>query len=75
MNAEKESDLFNEAFTDPYLYIYKSKHNYCIIHYCSKNPFQIKTIESSENLDDIIKNGIEYSKKMCVPFVKDKFYK
>jgi hypothetical protein len=74
MNAEKESDLFNEAFTDPYLYIYKSKHNYCIVHYCSKNPFKIKTIESSDCLDEIIKNGIDHSKKIGILFIKNIIY-
>ena len=74
MNTGKESDLFNEAFTDPFLYIYKSQFNYCIIHYLSKSPFQIKTLESSENLDELIKSGTNHSKRMCVLFVKDIIY-
>ena len=74
MNTEKESKLFNEAFTDPFLYIYKSKFNYCIIHYLSKYPFQIRTLESSENLDELIKSGMNHSKRMCVLFVKGTIY-
>jgi hypothetical protein len=74
MNIGNESDLFNEAFTDPFLYIYKSKFNYCIIHYLSKSPFQIKTIESSENLDEIIQKITGHAKRMCVPFIKNTVY-
>jgi hypothetical protein len=74
MNTEKESDLFNEAFTDPFLYIYKSKFNYCIVHFVSKSPFSIKTLESSENLDELIKSGINHSKRMCILFVKGTIY-
>ena len=74
MNTEKESKLFNEAFTDPFLYIYKAKFSYCIVHYISKSPFQIRTLESSENLDEIIKSGMNHSKRMCVLFVKGTIY-
>jgi len=74
MNTRKESDLFNEAFTDPFLYIYKAKFSYCIVHYISKSPFQIRTLESSENLDELIKSGINHSKRMYVLFVKGTIY-
>ena len=74
MKTEKESELFNEAFTDPFLYIYKSKFNYCIVHYLSKSPFQIKTLESSENLNETLKLAKNHSNRMCVPFVKDIIY-
>ena len=74
MNTEKESDLFNEAFTDPFLYIYKSNFNYCIVHFVSKSPFLIKTLESSENLDEIIQLMADRGKRMCVPFVKNTIY-
>ena len=74
MNTENESDLFNEAFTDPFLYIYKSKFNYCIVHFVSKSPFLIKTIESSENLDEIIQRIADHAKRMCVPFIKNTIY-
>ena len=74
MNTEKESKLFNEAFTDPFLYIYKAKFSYCIVHYISKSPFQIRTLESSENLDELIKSGMNHSKRMCVLFVKETIY-
>jgi hypothetical protein len=74
MNIGNESDLFNEAFTDPFLYIYKSNFNYCIIHFISKSPFQIRTLESSENLDEIIKLIADRGKRMCVPFVKNTVY-
>ena len=74
MNTEKESDLFNEAFTDPFLYIYKSKFNYCIVHFVSKSPFQIRTIESSENLDEIIQLMAGRAKRIGIPFVKNTVY-
>lgn len=74
MNIGKESNLFNEAFTDSFLYIYKSKFSYCIVYYISKSPFQIRTLESSENLDELIKSGINHSKRMCVPFIKNTIY-
>ena len=74
MNTEKESDLFNEAFTDPFLYIYKSKFSYCIIHFISKSPFQIKTLESSENLDEIIQRMAGHAKRIGIPFVKNTVY-
>ena len=74
MNTEKESDLFNEAFTDPFLYIYKSNFNYCIVHFVSKSPFLIKTLESSDNLDEIIQRIAGHAKRMCVPFVKNNIY-
>jgi len=74
MNIGNESDLFNEAFTDPFLYIYKAKFSYCIVHYISKSPFQIRTLESSENLDELIKSGINHSKRMCVLFIKGTIY-
>ena len=74
MNTEKESDLFNEAFTDPFLYIYKSNFNYCIVHFVSKSPFLIKTLESSENLDEIIQLMSDHGKRMGVPFVKNTIY-
>ena len=74
MNTEKESDLFNEAFTDPFLYIYKSKFSYCIIHFISKSPFQIKTLESSENLDEIIQLMAGRAKRIGIPFVKNTVY-
>ena len=74
MNTEKESDLFNEAFTDPFLYIYKSKFSYCIIHFISKSPFQIKTLESSENLDEIIQLMAGRAKRIGIPFVKNTGY-
>jgi hypothetical protein len=74
MNTEKESDLFNEAFTDQFLYIYKSNFNYCIVHFVSKSPFLIKTLESSENLDEIIKLMADRGKRMCVPFIKNTVY-
>ena len=74
MNTENESDLFNEAFTDPFLYIYKSKFSYCIVHFISKSPFQIKTLESSVNLDEIIQLMAGHAKMMCVSFVKNTVY-
>ena len=74
MNIGKESNLFNEAFTDPFLYIYKAKFSYCIVHYISKSPFQIRTLESSENLDELIKLIVGHAKRMCVPFVKNTIY-
>lgn len=74
MNTEKESDLFNEAFTDPFLYIYKSNFNYCIVHFVSKSPFLIKTLESSDNFDEIIQRIADHAKRMCVPFVKNNIY-
>ena len=74
MNTEKESKLFNEAFTDPFLYIYKAKFSYCIVHYISKSQFQIRTLESSENLDEIIKLIVNHGKRMCVPFIKNTIY-
>jgi len=74
MNTEKESDLFNEAFTDPFLYIYKSKFNYCIVHFVSKSPFLIKTLESSDNLGKILQLIADHAKRMCVPFVKNTIY-
>jgi len=74
MNTRKESDLFNEAFTDSFLYIYKSKFSYCIINYISKSPFQIRTLESSENLDELIKLIVGHAKRMCVPFIKNTIY-
>lgn len=74
MNIGNESDLFNEAFTDPFLYIYKSKFNFCIVYFVSKSPFQIKTLESSDNLDELIKSIVIHSKKMCVPFIKGTIY-
>ena len=74
MNIGKESNLFNEAFTDPFLYIYKAKFSYCIVHYISKSPFQIRTLESSENLDEIIKLIVNHGKRMCVPFIKNTIY-
>jgi hypothetical protein len=74
MNTEKESDLFNEAFTDPFLYIYKAKFSYCIVHFVSKSPFLIKTLESSDNLDEIIKLMAGHGKRMCVPFIKNTIY-
>jgi hypothetical protein len=74
MNTEKESDLFNQAFTDPFLYICRFKFNYCIVHFVSKFPFQIRTLESSEHLDEIIQLITGCAKRMCVPFVKDTIY-
>jgi len=74
MNTEKESDLFNEAFTDPFLYIYKSKFNYCIVHFVSKSPFLIKTLESSDNLGKILQLISDHAKRMCVPFIKNTIY-
>jgi hypothetical protein len=74
MNTEKESNLFNEAFTDPFLYIYKSKFNYCIVHFVSKSPFLIKTLESSDNLGKILQLISDHGKRMCVPFVKNTIY-
>ncbi len=74
MKTNKESDLFNEAFTDPFIYIYKSKFNYCIVHFISKSPFQIRTLESSNNLEKIIQVITIHSKRMCVPFIKDIIY-
>jgi hypothetical protein len=74
MQAEKESDLFNQAFTDPFLYICKSGLNYCIVHFVSKSPFQIRTLESSENLDEIIQLITGHAKRLCVPFAKCTIY-
>ncbi len=74
MNTEKESDLFNEAFTDPFLYIYKSQFNYCIVHFVSKSPFLIKTLESSDNLGKILQLIADHGKRMGVPFVKNTIY-
>ena len=74
MNTEKESDLFNEAFADPFLYIYKSKFSYCIVHFISKSPFQIRTLESSENLDEIIQLMAGHAKRIGIPFVKNTVY-
>jgi hypothetical protein len=74
MNTEKESDLFNEAFTDPFLYIYKSQFNYCIVHFVSKSPFLIKTLESSDNLGKILQLIADHGKRMGVPFVKNTVY-
>lgn len=74
MNTEKESDLFNEAFTDPFLYIYKSQFNYCIVHFVSKSPFLIRTLESSDNLGKILQLIADHGKRMGVPFVKNTVY-
>jgi len=74
MNTEKESKLFNDVFAGPFLYVYKSQFEYYLVHYLSKHPFQIKTLKSFENLDEIINYGIDHSMQMCIPFVKDIIY-
>lgn len=74
MSTEKESKLFDDAFAGPFLYVCKSRFEHCLVHYLSKHPFQIKTLKSFENLDEIINYGIDYSMRTCIPFVKDVIY-
>ena len=74
MITAKESELFNKAFADPFLYICKSNFKYCIVHFASKCPFQIRTLDSCEHLDEIIQRMTIHAKRLGVPFVKDTIY-